>query len=93
MPTDNSELQFDHPAKKPFEDLLARAKKREAQQFPPFIFFMTLFLSLLSVRAVWELHRVGYPVSGLIVWAGLVAGGVTMAPLIRAAIKLRHAKN
>ncbi len=93
MTTENSEMQFSHPAKKPFEDLLERAKRHDEKYFRPFSFFVTSFFVFLSIRALWQLHEAGRPVMESIVWAAFVSSFITIAPVVRAAFKLRRAKN
>ena len=92
MPTDNSEIQFRHPEKKPFADLLVRAKKSD-EKVSAATLFAFYFLGFVSMRAVWELHDAGRPVFRLVLWAAFMAAGLTLIPVVRARLESPRAKN
>ena len=89
MPTNNPETQRNHQEMKPFQPWFSRPTQRQQTTLYAVVFFFFTFFGTLSIRAVWELRGVGYPVVGLILWAVAVAAGLTIMPTARAHAKFK----
>ena len=85
----NENRQYRHPETKPFEPWLSRSLKQQGRIFPALVTFLLVFLAFLGMRAVWELHAAGQPITWLIIWAAFVAACVVFGAQARAALKKR----